>query len=353
MKATKFLPLLILLFVAASANLTPDEELFLSIPSASSARRNLKYITSKPHVAGTKGDALMARYVSDQFQKAGIPDVSTFHLEVLLNYPKAPPQVTILQNNCTLFQASLSEDILPQDDTSDTFWRNSTFHGYSPSGSVVAPIVYANYGRPQDFDALAKANVNVTNTIVLVRYGMCFRGLKVMNAQNRGALGVIIYSDPADDGNGKGSVYPQGPWRSASGVQRGSVQFNSVCAGDPMRADERYRSRNQSLSDICGVDSYKDLIPRIPSLPMSYGDALPLLQHMGGKSAQEVGGEGFCGGLPVKYTVGPSENGVLVHMVVENYEETRKIPNVIARIPGTLPPEDDMPVLLGNHRDAW
>jgi N-acetylated-alpha-linked acidic dipeptidase len=265
----------------------------------------------------------------------------------LLNYPKEPPKVTLYENsknNTVLFKAKLSEDILPQDDTSDTFWRNHTFHGYSPSGNVRGSMVFANYGRPQDFEALEEAGITIDGTIVLVRYGQCFRGLKVMNAQQRGA---------ADDGYGQGEVYPDGAWRSASSVQRGSVQFNSQCAGDPMRADPRYATQlNTTLQDICGVNSTKDLVPSIPSLPLSYSDATPLLQHMDGPLAKEVGGDDFCGEIRnVTYRVGPSK--AVLELVVQHVEEIRKIPNVVGVIPGLLPPDRDMPVLLGNHRDAW
>jgi N-acetylated-alpha-linked acidic dipeptidase len=335
--------LFILLVGSYAERFTTEEEIFLEVPSAASARSNLRFLTKQPHVAGTVGDHIMADFV---------PNVSTFDLQVLLNYPQAPPKVTLYdaKQQEILYQAQLSEDILSQDDTSDTIWRNLTFHGYSPSGNVRAPMVYANYGRPQDFDALHKAGVSVNGTIVLVRYGQCFRGLKVQNSQRRGALGVLIYSDPEDDGYGQGPVYPDGPWRPPHGIQRGSVQFNSQCAGDPMRADPRYG--NQTVQDICGVQSTQDLIPSIPSLPLSYEDATPLLRHMGGPLAETVGGKGFCGGIHnVTYQVGPSH--AVLELVVQNEDSIRKIPNVVGVIPGILPPHRDMPVLLGNHRDAW
>jgi N-acetylated-alpha-linked acidic dipeptidase len=355
-------------------NISDDEKVFLQVPDPLTARSNLKFITREPHVAGTTGDQVMADFVVQAFETAGIPDVSTFDLDVLLNYPHAPPKVTLWKDNDNnnnlnnnndndddmIFDATLSEEILPQDDTSDTFWRNHTFHGYSPSGHVRrAPMIYANYGRPSDFDALLSAGIAVNGTVVLVRYGKCFRGLKVRNAQKLGAVAVLIYSDPADDGYGinddddDAGTYPDGAWRPTTGVQRGSVQFNSACAGDPMRADARYPPN--AVQDLCGVSSSKDLIPSIPSLPISYGDATPLLQHMGGSLAKEIGGDEFCGGITnLTYRVGPSTNAnAVVEVKVQNKDEIRSVPNVIGVIPGTLPPEQDMPVLLGNHRDAW
>lgn len=342
-----------LLFASlVSSSINDQEKVFLSAPNADSARQNLRFITSQPHVAGTPGDHVMASFVQQKLKAAGIPRVSMFEINVLLNYPQSPPQVSLVSqyNKTVLVKAKLSEDVLDFDDTSDTRWRNHTFHGYSPSGTIEgAPLVYANYGRPQDFEVLQAANVSVKGAVVIVRYGECFRGLKVMNAQERGALAVIIYSDPADDGFGQGDVYPKGAWRPSSGVQRGSVQFNSKCAGDPLRADARYG--NLTVKDICGVSSYTDLVPSIPSVPLSYGDALPFLKLLGGKTAQQVGGDDFVGGLDIEYTVGPSD--AVIRLKVDNREEIGTIPNVVGYIPGTLPPEQDMPILLGNHRDAW
>ncbi len=353
--------ILLLLFsmhqLVTASRLSTLEKAFLEVPSADSAKSNLRFITSQPHVAGTVGDTIMADFMVQEFQQAGIPNVSIFDLQVYLNYPEKPPNLVLKQNGTLVYQASLAEDILQQDSTSDTLWRNHTFHGYSPSGHIQdAPMVYANYGRPQDFEALEKANIGINGTVVVVRYGKCFRGLKVQNAQLRGAVGVLIYSDPEQDGysqhpGDEEGVYPAGPWRPPMGIQRGSVQFNSLCGGDPFRADPRYG--NTTLEDICGVKSPYDLIPKIPSLPISYQDATPLLQHMGGPLARDVGGDDFCGSIHnLTYRVGPST--LTVDLDVYNTEPTlRSIPNVIGVIPGKLPPSQDMPVLLGNHRDAW
>ena len=196
--------------VVDETSFSDDETIFLQIPDPKTAKSNLKFITHEPHIAGTTGDRIMADFVVEQLETAGIPNVSIFELDVLLNHPHARPKVTLWKdtdddgNGDMIFDAPLSEDILlPQDETSDTIWRNHTFHGYSPSGYIKrAPMVYANYGRPNDFDALIKAGININGTVVLVRYGKCFRGLKVRNAQRLGAVAVLIYSDPADDGYG-------------------------------------------------------------------------------------------------------------------------------------------------------
>ena len=208
--------------------------------------------------------------------------------------------------------------------------------------------MYANYGTPADFDALAAAGVDMRGTIVLVRYGRCFRGLKAMNAQCHGAAGVLIYSDPADDGAGVGETYPDGPWRPSSAVQRGSVQFNSLCSGDPFRADARYGA---IAGDPCGGYAPEDLVPSIPVLPLSSADAAPIMRVLGGAAAPA----GFVGDLPglgpKGYTLGPST----LEVAMETRSELVKTPiwNVVATVPGWLEPELDQPILIGNHRDAW
>lgn len=164
-----------------------------------------------------------------------------------------------------------------------------------------------------------------------------------MNAQRRGAIGTIIYSDPEEDGFDKGPSYPDGGWRPSSGVQRGSVQFNSLCAGDPSRS-----ASSVPVEEVCGYPK-EDLVPAIPVMPISYADAEPLLRALEGTEAPD----GFQGGLDFEYTVGPSSGGVEVHLVVENEEHVGPVWNVIGTIPGSLPAEQDQPVVLGNHRDAW
>ena len=460
-----------------SSPFTADEQAFLEIPSAKTAKSSLKFLTMAPHVAGTDGDRNLAEFVRQEFLKAGIPEVSIEDLVVRLNYPnfasnstsstststsssistsngngngrssslslwetvttvededkdkesetstesetktvvlgeqhlvrrkkrdtttiaiptttttitpplplplpQEPPQKRKPKNKRKLvFEASLSEDLLDPgiDATTDTKWRNHTFHGYSPSGTIShTKFVYANYGRPQDFRVLHKIGMSVKGKIVLMRYGRCFRGLKVRNAQQRGAVAAILYSDPADDGYSLGDVYPDGPWRPSSGVQRGSVQFNSQCGGDPYRADPRYNNKNTTVQELCGIaDPSKELVPSIPSIPISYGDAIPLLQNLGGAPVAEIPealANDFIGGLGrgsnnnnnnnnnncngnasscVTYRIGPSKG--YLDMMVDNVDTLATIPNVVGIIPGSLPPDKDQPVLLGNHRDAW
>lgn len=332
------------LFRAPRKALTPEETAFLKVPNNASARASLEFITSKPHVAGTAGDLEMAEYVKTTFEKVGIAAVLDPQ-KVLLTYPVSSSLELLDVSGKMVAKASLAEDTLDSDPTTHTWWRNHTFNGYSPSGEVTAPIVYANYGLPEDFAALEEAGVEVKGSIVLMRYGECFRGLKAMNAQKAGALASIIYSDPEEDGYAKGSVYPYGPWRPKSSVQRGSIQFISLCAGDPTRA---YSPHGMDVEKLCGFSS-KELIPQIPVLPISYGDALVFLESLGGKEAPN----NFRGALNITYRFGPTKGHYKVRVKVENRFQSSPVWNVIGTIPGSLPADLDQPVVLGNHRDAW
>ena len=322
--------------MSASSKPTTFEKAFLEVPSAASARANLKRITSKPHVAGTPGDHAMAVFVRDEIRKAGISaDIDP--QRVLLRAPVQRSLDLVDGAGKLVAKLPLSEAILPSDPTSDTWWRNHTFNAYSPSGEVTAPVVYANFGFPEDFEALKAAGVEVRGKIALMRYGKCFRGLKAMNAERHGAVAALIYSDPEQDGYDKGSVYPDGPWRPPSSVQRGSIQFISLCPGDPSRA---YLPAGEQEA-LCGYNQ-SELIPNIPTLPLSYADATPLLSSLGGPSAPS----GFVGALNLSYRLGPSADGIRARLSIRNSFEKGPVWNVIATIPGTLPAPPTSPFSL-------
>ncbi len=312
------------------------EEILLKTPHPDSARRHLRILTEEPHVAGTPADYATALYVRDRMRAYGLEaDLQEFH--VLLNYPKrvALQLVAPADEPLSLREVPIEGD---KDSADPAFFDG--FHGYSADGEVTSQIVYANYGRPEDYRAIEKLGVSVAGKIVLVRYGKLFRGLKVRLAEERRAAGVLIYSDPADDGYMQGDIYPHGPWRHPSAIQRGSVQFLSIAPGDPTtpgwgsgKSARRVR-REQS-----------EALAKIPSLPLSYGEAGKILHHLAGPT----GPSGFQGGLPLAYHVGPGP--ALVRMTVENDYAIRPIWNVIARIPGRE--LADRWVVCGNHRDAW
>ncbi|MEO6924096.1 MAG: M28 family metallopeptidase, partial [Bryocella sp.] len=217
------------------------------------------------------------------------------------------------------------------------------FNGSSPSGEVTAQLVYANHGTLEDFDTLAKMGVDLKGKIVIVRYGGNFRGVKVYIAQQRGAVGVLIYSDPQDDGYVRGDQYPRGPYRPASGVQRGSVQFLPIYSGDPETpgiASTLDLPESKRLTDPKKMNQ-----PSIPSNPLSYADASPILEHMDGA----VVPKGWQGGLPFTYHLGGG-NAVTVHMDLQQEYKLRTIWDVIGTIDGV---DKDAWVVAGNHRDAW
>ncbi|MGH9970951.1 MAG: M28 family metallopeptidase, partial [Pyrinomonadaceae bacterium] len=204
-----------------------------------------------------------------------------------------------------------------------------------------APLVYVNYGLPPDYDALKKLGVSVKGKIALARYGNSFRGVKAKVAEQEGAIGLIIYSDPADDGYMQGETYPKGPWRPSSSAQRGSVQYLFQYPGDPLTPGK------PSIPGVARlkIEEATDLT-RIPVQPISYGDARRLLEPLRGP----VRPRGFQGGLPFAYHVGGTDD-VRVHLKTEMDYQLRKIWNVISTIEGG--DEKDRWVIMGNHRDAW
>ncbi|HZE64906.1 MAG TPA: PA domain-containing protein, partial [Pyrinomonadaceae bacterium] len=207
------------------------ESEFQAIPEPGSAREHLRRLTAQPHVAGTKEDYDTAIYVRDQIRSYGISS-ELKEYEVLLPYPKQPSVVELVAPRHE--RLALKEAVVPEDPSSSNPKIIPLFNGYSASGDVTAPLVYVNYGLPPDYEALKKAGVDVTGKIAIARYGNSFRGVKAKVAQDNGAVGLIIYSDPAEDGYMQGDVFPKGPWRPATSAQRGSVQYLSTAPGDPL-----------------------------------------------------------------------------------------------------------------------
>ena len=322
---------------ASKAEAARIEKVFYDTPTPDNARKWLFALTEDGHVAGTPAEKKVAEYVRDRFKEFGL-EVEMVKYDVFLNHPKsqslrltAPVQaeLSLMEESYDVDKDSGKEGVFP------------AFHGYGASGKAEGQVVYVNYGRRADFEQLDSMGISVAGKIALVRYGDIFRGLKVKEAQDHGALGVLIFSDPADDGYMRGDVYPDGPMRPPSGIQRGSVQFLSLGPGDP--------STPGGIASTAGAkrltrDKMTN-VPKIPSLPISYAEAEKILRHMGGPRVPDE----WQGGLPFAYHVGPG--GSSVAMEVEMDEGLKPIYNVIARIPGTTEP--DALVILGNHRDAW
>jgi N-acetylated-alpha-linked acidic dipeptidase len=354
---------------------TEAETHALSVPTPNNARSWLRTLTEEPHVAGTPADYKTALFVRDKLREWGWKaDLAEY--EVLLNYPVSS-QLRLLRPNEQVLP--LNEKAVPGDKDSASPAAFPAFHGYGTSGRASGQVVYANYGRLEDFTALEKMGVDVRDKIVLVRYGELFRGLKVRNAQQHGARGILIYSDPADDGYAKGDVYPNGPFRPESAIQRGSVQFLSLQPGDPStpggpstRGAKRlpidamfgfplktdglpFQSlgRSPQAEKPPSVEEWEkatglqrdDYFASIPSLPISYEAAGPILEAIGGPNMPT----GWQGGLPFAYHVGPGP--AEVEFSTQMDYQVRPIWNVIATISGTVEP--DRWVMIGNHRDAW
>eukprot|EP01113_Clastostelium_recurvatum_P031897 TRINITY_DN4033_c0_g2_i2.p1 TRINITY_DN4033_c0_g2~~TRINITY_DN4033_c0_g2_i2.p1 ORF type:complete len:736 (-),score=140.11 TRINITY_DN4033_c0_g2_i2:65-2272(-) len=330
------------LFVLASspaAAAVDFEELFQSLPDPKLARDHLEYYTAQPHLAGTPRDFETANWTLHKWLEYGL-DAWIEEETVLLNYP-VHRRVAITYPADQVFVASLQEPWVPEDPTSNNTDAVASFNGYTPSGNVTAELVYVNYGTESDFEYLVSPEVGISleGKLLLARYGRVHRGIKAMLAQEYGAVGLLIYSDPADDGFTKGATYPNGPWRPQQGVQRGSVGFSSICPGDK-------RDLELCLGPDFVNSSYVGrTIPSIPVMPLSWGDAQPLLMGLQGNIAPPS----WHGAVPnVSYAIGPGP--IIVNFDIEVTFNITSIWNVVGRLEGH---QADRQVLLGNHRDAW
>ena len=319
------------------------ERQFLAVPDAKLAGEELKTLTAVPHLAATPEDHATAEYVAEKFRAAGL-ETAIVPYRVLLNWPKVVHLEAYDAAGKLLISGPTKEHV-EGDPGQDDPRVVMPFNGSSGSGDVTGEVVYANYGRLEDFDLLAAQHIDLHGKVVLVRYGGNFRGVKVYIAQQRGAIGVLIYSDPQDDGYYKGDPYPLGPWRPETGVQRGSVQYLFKYPGDPETPGV---ASTPDLPDSARI-SPEGNQPHIISIPISYHDAAPILQALGGPGAPQ----GWQGALPFRYHLGAASGAgsVRVHLVsVQDYQR-RIIWDVIGKIKGTEYPDDW--VVAGNHRDAW
>ena len=323
---------------AGAADQRRWEEVFRAIPNAKSAREHLQILTREPHIAGTKEDYDTAIYVRDQLRSYGL-SAELKEYDVWLNYPNTPSIVELITTRRQ--KLNIHEAAVPGDPSSTHPKITPLFNGYAASGDVTAPVVYANYGLPNDYDELKKAGVDVKGKIVIVRYGNSFRGVKAKVAEDNGAIGCIIYSDPEDDGYMQGDVFPKGPWRPVASGQRGSVQYLFDYPGDPLTPGRPSIPGEPRLKPEEATD-----LTRIPVQPIAYDVARTILSQLKGP----VRPRGFQGGLPFAYHVGGT-NDVKLRLKTDMDYKTRKIWNVVARIDGNE--EKDRWVILGNHRDAW
>ncbi len=323
-----------------SASESAIEARFLAVPDPKLAEEHLRTLTQAPHMAGTMEDKATADYVAQKFRAAGL-DTEIVEYKVWMNYPKEI-SVDITAPTEVEMHGPTREHV--EGDPYDDDPRVVTpFNGMSPSGDVEADVVYANYGTPEDFEKLEKLKIDVRGKIVIIRYGQNFRGVKVFVAQEHGAAGVILYSDPFDDGWRRGDKYPVGPWRPDTGVQRGSVGYMFEFPGDPTTPGF---ASLPSLPESKRISPEKSAqMPKIPVTPLSYHDAAPILQNLGGPDSPRE----WQGALPFTYHLGPGPVRVKMHLR-QDYQ-FRTLWDVIGRVRGTESP--DQRVVAGNHRDAW
>jgi N-acetylated-alpha-linked acidic dipeptidase len=324
-------------FTTASAQVEHDwENKFRAIPSTDNLREYMRLMSAHPHHVGSPYDKQNAEWMLSKFKEWGW-DAHIENFDVLFPTPKER-HVELLEP--TRFVAKLEEPPIGIDPTSNQQAEQlPPYNAYSIDGDVTGPLVYVNYGTREDYEQLARQGVSVKGAIVIVRYGNSWRGIKPKVAAEHGAVGCIIYSDPADDGYANGEVYPQGAWRNKDAVQRGAVT-DTYYAGDPL---------TPGWGSVPGAKrlAIKDspLITKIPVLPISYGDAQPLLAAIQGPVVPER----WRGALPIPYHIGPGP--AKVHLVVKSNWDTKRLYDVIAKLPGTGAP--DQWVLRGNHHDAW
>jgi N-acetylated-alpha-linked acidic dipeptidase len=316
------------------------DQTFLAVPDARLAGEELKILTAEPHIAASPEDHKTAEYVAQKFKEAGL-ETTVVPYKAWLNMPKEV-KVEAWDAGGKLLMTGPVPEHVDNDPFQDDPRITPAFNGSSPSGDVTGEVVYANYCRPEDFQKVKDLGIDFHGKIVLCRYGGNFRGVKVYIAQQYGAAGVLIYSDPADDGYYRGDMYPHGPYRPATAVQRGSVQFMFKYPGDALTPGIASRPDLPESQRLKPEDVVS--LPKIPSEPLSYHDASPILEHLGGPDAPRE----WQGALPFTYHVGP---GVKVHLLLKMDYEYSTIWDVIGTIDGTDFPDEW--VVAGNHRDAW
>jgi len=314
------------------------EAKFRAIPDPPNIREFMRHLSARPHHVGSPYDKENAEWILARFREWGFEaHIETF--DVLFPTPK----VRLLEMvEPTKFTAKLEEPALAVDPTSNQKSEQlPTYNAYSIDGDVTAPLVFVNYGLPEDYEKLDRLGISVKGAIVIAKYYHSWRGVKPKVAAEHGAIGCLIYSEPQDDGYTRDNVFPQGPMRNPEGVQRGSVMdFASSSPGDPLTPGVGATPDAKRLP----LREAKS-ITKIPVLPISYGDAQPLLAKLGGPMAPNQ----WRGNLPIPYHVGPGP--AKVHLKVEFNWDIKPVNDVIAKIPGSSAPEEW--IIRGNHHDAW
>ena len=325
-------------FTSASSKVQREwETKFRAIPEPSRMREAMRRLSARPHHLGSPYGKDNAEWLRAQFASYGF-DATIERFDVL--FPTPVTRVLELVAP-TRFTARLDEPVVKEDPTTDQKSEQlPTYNAYSADGDVTAPLVYVNYGVPADYDQLERRGISVKGAIVIARYGGSWRGIKPKVAYEHGAVGALIYSDPADDGFAEGEAFPAGPYRPRDGVQRGSVLDMPTYPGDPLTPGVGATAGAKRLDRKDAVT-----IMKIPVLPISYADAQPLLTALTGPVAPAA----WRGGLPITYRLGPGSARVHLKLVFD--WKLTPLYNVIARLPGATLPDEW--VVRGNHHDGW
>jgi N-acetylated-alpha-linked acidic dipeptidase len=317
---------------ASSATERAAEKTFERYPSATLARSLDKQLSKRTSMVGTPNDKRRMEKIVARLRSFGLkPHVSKYYV-----YMSHPKKISLTMTSPVRFHAPNKERCRKVE--TDCKDEVVGYNALSPSGNLRAPVVYVNYGTTSDYATLAKRGISVRNKIVLARYGAVFRGVKTHLAAEHGAKGVILYSDPADDGNTNGAVYPHGPWRAPDGIQRGSVQELWKYSGDPLTPGRPATKHAHRISP-----KHANLA-KIPTTPISYAAARPILKHLGGAKAPKS----WQGGLPLTYRLG---SGAHVHMNLKIGYSIRPVYDVTATLRGKSHPHQV--VAVGAHHDAW
>ena len=307
-----------------------------AVPNADTLRAQQTVLSAVPHEAGTERSHHVAEMILARFRSFGL-DARIEQFEALMPRPVSRSLELLAPEHYT---AELREPPLPDDPTSGQSDQLPTFNAYSPDGDVTGDLVFVNYGVPEDYRVLDSLGISVRGKIVIAKYGQSWRGIKPKVAAEHGAIGCLIYSDPRDDGFFVDDVYPKGPMRPWQGVQRGSVMDMPTYPGDPLSPGWASEPGSRRLSI-----AQAQTLAKIPVLPISYGDALPLLRNLAGPVAPEA----WRGALPITYHIGPGPGRA--RLAVRFDWNTRPLYDVVATIRGSLYP--DQWVIYGNHHDAW
>lgn len=312
------------------------EKKFDALLSAERIGNTIRELSAVPHHIGSKGGKAVAESILAKYKEWGW-DANIETYQVLFPTPKTRVLEMISPMG---FTALLKEPALKEDATSGQEDQLPTYNAWSADGDVTGELVFVNYGLPEDYDMLQSLGISVKGKIVIAKYGRSWRGIKPKVAQEHGAIGCIIYSDPRDDGYFQGDVYPKGAYKNEYGVQRGSIMDMVIYPGDPLTPNIGATANAKRLERQEAPNLLK-----IPVLPISYHDATPLLQAMEGPVAPY----GWRGGLPFTYHIGPGKTKV--HLKVDFDWKLRPAYDVIAKIKGSAYPDEW--VVRGNHHDAW